>query len=509
MVLYRSPRGLYPFQVEHVARVVSRKNNLLAWDTGLGKTHGAMASAAFLFEQGLIDVVLLVAERNKIVEWEEDFSKFTCLSTLKYEGTPKRRLTLLNKIPHVVIATYETSRQDLVVRNRGSKSFSPGPLTEALMGKRVFVAYDEMAKLGNRTSLLHKAHRYAIEQWRNAGDCRVLGMTATPMERNPENFYNIGRILTADTVGTINDFYKEHVVDFDMFGNPSKFRNLPSLASKLSPVLLRKRKTDPDVLDQFPKMIEEFAWVEMSREHRALYESVEKEIQLAEDEMKEKVGFGLLRLIAGHPASILSSEGEMARSVVARVGEQHLLSLGSEKLDALLEYLDGVCLGQGEQAVVFSYYVSLVQLIYTALEQRNISSVMYHGQMSSSAKEQARLAFKSGAASVMICSSAAERGMNLPEASYVVNFDLPTKHTSYLQRLNRISRIGSISNEIVVAKSFIVANSVEEAIAGLWIGRNHQSDVLLDWDVEDDDEAFLSSADRRALLRQSRKQQKG
>ena len=56
------------------------------------------------------------------------------------------------------------------------------------------------------------------------------------------NYFNLGRILTPETMGTVSQFTKDHVLDYDMFGNPNKFGNLPLLAHKMSPVILRKRK---------------------------------------------------------------------------------------------------------------------------------------------------------------------------------------------------------------------------------------------------------------------------
>lgn len=466
-----------------------------------------MASAAMLFEDNQIDVCLLVVERNKVKEWFDDFSEYTSLSVARYDGTPAKRQRLLNDThrPQVLITTYETARQDAVRRDRvDPRKLSPGVLVDALAGKRLLVVYDEMSKLGNRTSLLHRAHQLAITNWRTTGTCRVLGLTATPMERNPENFYNLGRLLTPDTMGTVREFHTQHVTDYDLFGNPSKFRDLPGLAAKMSPVLLRKRKTDTDVIHQFPRMVERFTWVDLSKEHQRFYESVEDTIQALDNPTLEQVGFTVLRMIAGHPASLLESQGEFAQQLVERHGETYLIGLGSAKTEHLVDYLSTVCLGQGSQVVVFSFYVSVLKLLERAVREAGVTAVCYHGQMSPADRETAKATFRAGQVQVLLASSAAEKGINLPEASYVVNFDLPTKHTSYVQRLNRISRIGSNQGAPVVAQSFIVANTIEESIARLWLGRNYQNDVLLDADADEDDDAFLSSTDRRSLLRAAR-----
>lgn len=506
--LFHSPKGLYPFQAEHVGWCCARPNNLLAWDTGLGKSVAAMATAALLFEDGVVDHVLLVCEQNKVGEWLDDFGAFTSLSVGKYHGASRAKLRLAP--PQVIVTTYETARIDLAVRRQGDpRKLDHGPLlSETLVGKRVLVVYDEMSKLGNRSSLLYKSHVHALKSLQDSG-CRILGLTATPMERNPESYYNLGRILTPATMGTVKSFLNEHVVEFDAWGTPSRFKHLEVLADKMSPVMLRKRKTDRDVVDQFPKLSERFSYVTLTKDHQTLYETVHDHILSAEDEMAEKVGVGLLRQLAGHPASLFAGQGEMAMWTVAHYGEQ-LRAIKPAKVDHLVAYLRQVVEAEGQQAVVFTYYVSILDLLAQTLRSEGFSVVTNHGRMSTGERDDARRDFRSGKAQIFLSSSAGEKGINLPEAGVVVNYDLPTKHSSYIQRINRISRIGQ-GAEFIVAKSFIVRDTIEEGLAKLWLTRNRQHEVLLDGDVDDaDDEEWMSSADRRSLLRHAQPEpQKG
>lgn len=463
-----------------------------------------MAASAIMFDDNLIDVCVLIAERNKVREWADDFAEFTGLTVARYEGTKAKRLRLLlpENRPQVLIATYETARADMVVKDQADRrKMTPGEFTTALHGLRVFIVWDEMSKLGNRDSQLHKAHHLAVQYWRANGECRTMGLTATPMERNPENYYNLGRILTPGTVGSVRQFHAQHVTDYDMFGNASKFTNLPALAHKMAPVLLRKRKTDPDVRDQFPRMMERFTFVELGDDHQRFYDEVEESIEMSDDPIAQQVGFTVLRLLAGHPMSLVDSQGEMAKALVESVGIQRLTSMGSAKTESLIAYLDEVV--NESQAVVFTYYVSVLRLLERAIRDAGLTVATYHGQMPPADRESAKARFRAGEVQVLLASSAAEKGINLPEAGYVVNYDLPTKHTSYVQRLNRISRIGTVNSEVVTAQSFIARNTVEESIAGLWLGRNQQSDILLDPDAGDDEE-FVSADTRRALLRSSR-----
>jgi SNF2 family DNA or RNA helicase len=509
--LYHSPRGLYDFQVRGVAYCYERLDNLAAWDTGIGKTHLAMATAAMLFEDERLDHALVICEKNKVDEWLADFRRFTDLDAALYYGTPKKREKIRKSLPQVLISTYETARNDaghlVKVEGRKTKKLVPHVLTEVLAGKRVMVVYDEMTKLGNRGSNNHKAHDLLVQTLRSGGvDARVLGLTATPIERNPENFYNLGRILAPWLMPTVAGFERDYIKTKDIFGTPVAFKNLSRddcdpgvtpFVDVMRPVLLRKRKTDPDVIDQFPKTVEEITYVRLGDRHQEFYETV-KDVFADADEMTQKVLFTTMRQIAAHPLALLRSQGQISRAIVEQVGEEGLRALGSAKTDRLVEYLVPLVKGQGAQVVVFTFFgPSVIPLLQEALEAEGISCALNHGQMRDADRKRDKEAFKAGRKSVFLTSDAGARGINLPEALYVLEFEMALTHANRTQRLNRIHRIDS-THPSVTFQTFIALDTVEEGIARGVLRRNEWSDALLDDD--DPGEDFVSAADRKRLL---------
>lgn len=429
--LYHSPLGLFDFQAIGVAYCYERLSNLVVFDTGIGKSHIAMATSAMLFEDGLIDHVMVVCEKNKIKEWLADYGKFTSLSAALYYGTIAKRAGVLANPPQVMISTYETSGRDAArlvsVPKRKTKRLDPHILIDGLAGKRVLVVYDEMTKLGNRGSNIHKAHELLVSTLRQGSGCRVMGLTATPIERSPENFYNLGRILCPDSVGTVASFERDHVKAHDIFGNPSAFKNLSDsdcepevtpFTEKIRPVMLRKRKTDPDVIDQFPKTTEEITYVPLADRQQEFYEAV-KEVFEGSDDLTQMLLFTTLRQIAAHPLSLLYSRGQIAREIVGQVGEEGLRALGSAKTDRLVEYLVPLVMGQGAQVVVFTFFgPSVIPLLKEAIEAKGMRVACNHGGMSDRDREQQKADFKAGNREVFLTSDAGARGINLPEALY-------------------------------------------------------------------------------------------
>lgn len=517
--LYHSPRGLYDFQAQGVGRCVVYPDNLAVWDTGLGKTHLAMATSAILFEDGLIDHVIVIAEGGKVRDWVEDYGRFTDLTVALYHGTLARRKKLRANMPQVLITTYETARNDCARKGRSkSADWLPDVLTDDLMGLRVLVVYDECSRLRTRTAGTYKAQECFVKHLRARGETRTMGLTATPIERDPEDVFDAGRIITPNTVGTVGDFYKHHVLSRDIFDKPVKFKNIgfnddviepgvPLLRDKLSPALFVKSKFDEDVKGQFPKQIEEVEFIPLGARHLEFYEAIRRAFyEMDPTPQEERMLFGVMRQIAGHPLSLLRSEGKLAKAIVEQVGASGLEALGCAKLDWLLGYLNTVVKGQGAKAIVFTFYgQSILPLIHERLRMAEYNVVVNHGGMTTGQRQESIHALRYGDAEIFLSSDAGSKGLNLPEAHYVVNYELPLTYANYRQRNDRVHRIDSLA-EIVVTQSIIAENTVEEPIANGVIRRNQWHDTLL----ADDDEFgdHLDATARKELIAFAKKRVK-
>lgn len=496
--LYSNPRGLYRFQAEIVATAYLRPRNIAVVDTGLGKTHLALALIALSIEDDLIDRAIVVVEGNKVDEWMDDIAEFTQLSAVKYRGSKQARQNRLRKHrdAQVVVTTYQTAREDLVE----GKGFDPGFLMQSFEGERVLIVYDEVTVLGGRTSRTHQVHRF----FAHSLDARLLGLTATPVTSGAESFYNLGRIFCPDLVGTVEQFHKEHVVRFNSFHQPMQFRNLDVLAEKMAPVIIRKRKTDPDVVDQFPTTVEDFVRVRLNEDHQELYDDLEALCDELNEEERSPA-FQILCAFANHPRSILSSQSKLAERFLERHSHDEITKVVCAKTESVLRKMRAVT-SQGDQAVVFCNSVQVLDELYADAREAGISIERYHGGLSHETREANKAAFKDGTVRVLLCSSAGERGINLPEASYIINYDVPTMHSSYVQRLSRASRIGSGAGEILVVVTYIASGTAEEASVRAWGRRNAQSDTLIDYDVDPADEYFTSASDRKHLIKEASKQ---
>lgn len=58
-------------------------------------------------------------------------------------------------------------------------------------------------------------------------------------------------------------------------------------------------------------------------------------------------------------------------------------------------------------------------------------------------REEALRDFRSGRAPVLVATSVAARGLDIPEVKHVVNYDLPSSIEEYVHRIGRTGRIGN------------------------------------------------------------------
>jgi superfamily II DNA or RNA helicase len=518
--VYFSPR-VYDFQARGIAESVLMGDVMAVWDTGIGKSHLAMGASGILFEDGLIDLVLLVAEKNKIHEWVADFKKFTALEPFLYHGPKRKKLFERHRGPDgfeahtdVVVSTYETLRSDVATFVKGpgrGTSIRDGEMLTWLRGRRIMVVYDEIGKLGpSRSSKLYKAHAYLLKELRKLDpNLRVLGLTATPISRDWENAFNELRLVQPEAMPTVGDFDKLMVKSrHPVYGTPTwRGENIEQFVAMCEPLIIRKRKTDADVIDQFPKQVEEVRRVSLIKAHKELYDLVES---LAFDDagnyMEVPGLWTLLRQVAGHPAALCHSAEkgtQLAQMLCEGLGESFLRAVPSSKSEALLSYLKPLVLGQGAKVMVFTFFgQSVLRELKREISAEGMAVYPYHGGMSAAQQRDMLADFRrSSGAGVLLASDSGARGINVPEATYVVEYEVAT-HAVRLQRMNRSHRIDSTA-ETVHCMSLVLDGTVEENVVATMLARNTASDTLLgDHDAGAD---FTTAEDRRRIFESRRK----
>jgi ATP-dependent RNA helicase RhlE len=96
-----------------------------------------------------------------------------------------------------------------------------------------------------------------------------------------------------------------------------------------------------------------------------------------------------------------------------------------------------------QRVIVFTRTKHGANRVAEHLEAAQIRTEALHGNKSQSAREKSLDRFRTGRARVLVATDIASRGIDVPEISHVVNFDLPVEPESYVHRVGRTARAGA------------------------------------------------------------------
>jgi len=109
------------------------------------------------------------------------------------------------------------------------------------------------------------------------------------------------------------------------------------------------------------------------------------------------------------------------------------------KFDALCRVLDA---RQPERALVFCGTKRMVDEVVERLQGRGYLAEGLHGDFTQTVREKALRAFRGGQSEVLVATDVAARGLDIPDVSPVVNFDIPPDPEYYVHRIGRTGRLG-------------------------------------------------------------------
>ncbi|GAB5510066.1 MAG: hypothetical protein Rhims3KO_14670 [Hyphomicrobiales bacterium] len=120
--------------------------------------------------------------------------------------------------------------------------------------------------------------------------------------------------------------------------------------------------------------------------------------------------------------------------------EQSVMHLSAgEKRERLLELLSP---RDVERAIVFTRTKHGADKVAKFLKSYGLKNAVIHGNRSQAQREKALQAFKRGDVKALIATDVAARGIDIPDVSHVVNYELPNVPEAYVHRIGRTARAG-------------------------------------------------------------------
>ena len=97
---------------------------------------------------------------------------------------------------------------------------------------------------------------------------------------------------------------------------------------------------------------------------------------------------------------------------------------------------------ESDRAIVFTRTKSRADRAAKLLVRSGVKAVAIHGDRSQNQRNAALAGFHRGQFAVLVATDVAARGLDIPDVSHVINFDLPETSDSYIHRIGRTARMG-------------------------------------------------------------------
>lgn len=111
-----------------------------------------------------------------------------------------------------------------------------------------------------------------------------------------------------------------------------------------------------------------------------------------------------------------------------------------DKIDALLSAIEN---SKDGLTLVFTKTKRDCDAVEYELNRIGMRCESIHGDRSQQDRERSLKNFKTGRANVLIATDVASRGLNIPNVTHVINFDMPENIDSYIHRIGRTGRAGN------------------------------------------------------------------
>jgi superfamily II DNA or RNA helicase len=421
---------------------------ILADDMGLGKTLQGIALCLHVVERTPDARVLVVAPTSVVDNWRRELERFA--PTLRVvtirESSARREDDLATTIgdAQVVVTSYALLRLD----------------ADELASRRWEVVFlDEAQFVKNHQSKTYRSARRL--------DARsTVAITGTPLENSVMDLWSLLSITAPGLFPDPTRFAQTYRKPIEVDRNPEA---LAVLRRRIAPLL--RRRTKGEVLADLPPKIEQTIEIDLSPEHRRIYETqLQRErlkvLGLVEDARERRfaifASLTLLRQLALDPALIDLDHDP----------------IGSAKLDRLVEDLLQVT-AEGHRALVFSQFTRFLARVRTRLDAAGIDHAYLDGRTRDRDAEIAR--FKEGGAPVFVISlKAGGFGLNLAEADYCFVLDPWWNPAVETQAVDRAHRIGQ-QNQVVVYR-YVSTGTIEEKVMALKARKAALFDQVVDAD---------------------------
>lgn len=419
---------------------------ILADDMGLGKTLQVLSFIMAEKEKGS-KPSLVIAPTSLVYNWRDEVYKFAPeLKVLVISGVQKERVEQLKDIndSDLIVTSYALIRRDIELYEEYDFSYC---------------FLDEAQHIKNPNTVNAKA----VKQVKANG---YFALTGTPVENSLTELWSIFDFIMPGYLMSHSDFVEKFETPIVKYNDETALNNL---SMHIKPFILRRMKKD--VLKELPDKIETKMTATLTDEQKKVYlaylEKAKGEIAVElsqngfnKSHIKILAILTRLRQICCHPSLFIDNYG----------GE-------SGKMELLLEVLDDA-FSSGHRVLIFSQFTSMLQIIATELERKEIGYFYLDGSTKPELRGEMVKAFNGGENNVFLISlKAGGTGLNLTGADMVIHYDPWWNPAVEDQASDRAYRIGQMN--VVQVIKLITEGTIEERIFELQQKKKAMIDAVI------------------------------
>ena len=122
----------------------------------------------------------------------------------------------------------------------------------------------------------------------------------------------------------------------------------------------------------------------------------------------------------------------------------------------------------GGKVLMFRRTKAGVDNLAQALQRQGIAAAGIHGGLVQSERNATMQSFRAGKLEVLVATNLAARGLDIPQISHVVNYDMPQNVEEYVHRIGRTARMGRGGTAITFVSEwdFPMLDLLQDSLAG-------------------------------------------